>query len=121
MDPEGRLGYNRFKANNDYRESIRGRAGPIEGKSPNKHNKIFISVEPLEPEVIELIRKGTIFEGLDRKEMARILREYGWDTDESRKRLGHRRARMHVDRWNKGSAIPERGQGDGNLRFHVDQ
>ncbi|OGD46888.1 elongation factor EF-2 [Candidatus Bathyarchaeota archaeon RBG_16_48_13] len=67
-----------------YRESIRGRAGPIEGKSPNKHNKIYLSVEPLEPEVIELIRKGTIFEGLDRKEMAKILREYGWDTNESR-------------------------------------
>ncbi len=67
-----------------YRETIRKRAGPFEGKSPNKHNRIYIEVEPLEPEIIELIRKGEIGEYTDRKTLAKILRDHGWDTDEAR-------------------------------------
>ena len=35
----------------NYRETIRARAGPIMSRSPNRHNKIFIEVEPLEPDV----------------------------------------------------------------------
>lgn len=31
----------------NYRETIRNTAGPIMSKSPNKHNKIFMRVEPL--------------------------------------------------------------------------
>ena len=33
--------------------------GPDHVKSPNRHNKIFIKVEPLAPDIVELIRKGT--------------------------------------------------------------
>jgi elongation factor 2 len=68
-----------------YRETIQGKAGPIMAKSPNRHNKIFVRIEPLTPEVIELIRTGHINENMDSKEMAKILREQGWDTDESRR------------------------------------
>ncbi len=67
-----------------YRESIKSQAGPIEGKSPNKHNRIFISVEPLKDEIIEMIRKGDIGEYMDRAEMAKILREKGWPADEAK-------------------------------------
>ncbi|MEM2843253.1 MAG: elongation factor EF-2 [Candidatus Bathyarchaeia archaeon] len=67
-----------------YRESIRSKAGPFEGKSPNKHNRIYISVEPLEEEVIQLIKDGKISEYMDKHEMARILREHGWSADEAR-------------------------------------
>ena len=69
----------------NYRETILGSAGPFMSKSPNRHNKIFIRIEPLTPEVIELIRTGKIHENMDKKEMAMILREKGWATDESRK------------------------------------
>ena len=58
-----------------YRESIRIPAGPVEGKSPNKHNKIYITVEPLPDKIIDMIREGTIGEYQDRHEMAKILRE----------------------------------------------
>ncbi|MFQ6134654.1 MAG: elongation factor EF-2 [Nitrososphaerales archaeon] len=68
----------------NYRENIQGKAGPIMAKSPNRHNKVFIRIEPLTPEVIEMIRTGKINENLDRKEMAKILREQGWETHESR-------------------------------------
>ena len=68
----------------NYRETIRAKAGPIMSKSPNKHNKIFLRVEPLGEEIIELIRNGQIKEDMDKKEMAKILRVIGWNADEAR-------------------------------------
>lgn len=68
----------------NYREAIRIKAGPIMSRSPNRHNKIFIRVEPLDQPVIELIRTGQINENTDKKTVAKILREKGWDADEAR-------------------------------------
>ena len=68
----------------NYRETIRGRAGPIMSKSPNKHNKIFLRVEPLSEEVIDMIRTGQLKEDMDKKELSRLLREKGWSTDDAR-------------------------------------
>ncbi|HXX72447.1 MAG TPA: GTP-binding protein, partial [Candidatus Acidoferrales bacterium] len=45
-----------------YRESVRGAAGPVEGKSPNKHNKIYLTVEPLQDKIIDMIKEGKIGE-----------------------------------------------------------
>ncbi len=67
-----------------YRETIQAKAGPVMAKSPNRHNKVFIRIEPLTPEVVELIRTGRINENMDKKEIAKILREKGWEADESR-------------------------------------
>jgi elongation factor 2 len=68
----------------NYRETIRAKAGPIMSKSPNKHNKIFMRVEPLADDIVDMIRTGKIKEDMDKKEMAKLLREKGWGTDESR-------------------------------------
>jgi elongation factor 2 len=68
----------------NYRETIRGKAGPIMSKSPNKHNKIFLRVEPLPDDILDMIRTGKIKEDMDKKEMARLLREKGWSSDEAR-------------------------------------
>lgn len=68
----------------NYRETVRAAAGPIMSKSPNKHNKIFIKVEPLGDDIIELIRTRKINENMDEKEIAKVLREKGWDADEAR-------------------------------------
>ena len=67
-----------------YRESIKSSAGPVEGKSPNKHNRIQLSVEPLQEEIVDMIRTGKISEYMDKHAMAKILREKGWATDESK-------------------------------------
>ena len=67
-----------------YRESIKSSAGPVEGKSPNKHNRIQLSVEPLQEEIVDMIRTGKISEYMDKHAMAKILREQGWATDESK-------------------------------------
>ncbi|MEM3004771.1 MAG: GTP-binding protein, partial [Candidatus Bathyarchaeia archaeon] len=67
-----------------YREGIRSAAGPYEGRSPNKHNKIFIEVEPLSEEIIDMIKAGKIGEYMDKAAMAKILREQGWPPDEAK-------------------------------------
>ena len=67
-----------------YRETISKKGKVFEGKSPNRHNKIYMYVEKLDEEIVELIRKGEIFDEMDRKQIAKILRDHGWDADEAR-------------------------------------
>ncbi len=69
----------------NYRETIRGAAGPIMSKSPNRHNKIFMKVEQLDEKVAEMIRNGTLNEYKDKKEVAKILKDAGWDGDEAKR------------------------------------
>ena len=68
----------------NYRETIRGRAGPIMSKSPNRHNKILMRVEALPDKIVELIRTGQIDENMDKKLLAKTLRDLGWDPDEAK-------------------------------------
>ncbi len=70
-----------------YRESIEGKGGPFEGKSPNKHNRFYIEVEPLEESVVQAIASGEIkTEGKikDSKALAKKLQEIGMERDEAR-------------------------------------
>ena len=46
-----------------YRETITKEGPVVEGKSPNKHNKFYIKVEPLPKEIVEAIDKGEVPEG----------------------------------------------------------
>lgn len=71
-----------------YRESVKSKGGPFEGKSPNKHNKLYVEVEPLEPKVSEEIREGNIPEGKIKKRKPEIEEELvkaGMERDEARK------------------------------------
>jgi len=68
----------------NYRETISGSAGPVMAKSPNRHNKIFMRVEPLDDKVAHMIRTGQLNEYKDKKEVAKILRELGWDPNEAK-------------------------------------
>ncbi|MDA4123401.1 MAG: elongation factor EF-2, partial [Thaumarchaeota archaeon] len=65
----------------NYREAVRGSAGPIMSRSPNRHNKIFIQVEPLDPHIVELIRNGSLNEMTDKKGIQKTLRDNGWTSD----------------------------------------
>ncbi|NWJ57473.1 elongation factor EF-2 [Marine Group I thaumarchaeote] len=65
----------------NYRETVTGSCKPIMSKSPNRHNKIFMKVEPLEPEVADMLRTGEISDMKDKKFVADKLKEVGWDTD----------------------------------------
>lgn len=68
----------------NYREAIKGKAGPIMSKSPNRHNKILMRVEALPDNIVELIRTGQINENIDKKQLAKTLRDLGWDSDEAK-------------------------------------
>lgn len=69
-----------------YRETIAGKAGPVEGKSPNKHNRFYIEIEPLPDELFQAIQDGKVKEGrVKGKENAALFQEYGLTKDESRK------------------------------------
>ena len=69
-----------------YRETIAGKAGPVEGKSPNKHNRFYIEIEPLEDEMFQALQDKKIKEGrVKGKEMAPTFMEYGLEKDEARR------------------------------------
>jgi elongation factor 2 len=68
-----------------YRESISGKGITAMTKSPNKHNKFWVQVEPLEEEVMALIEKGKITEDMGRKQVGNILfKDVGWPAEEAR-------------------------------------
>ena len=68
-----------------YRESIAGTGVVAMAKSPNKHSRFWIQVEPLEQNVVELMEKGELFEGMGRKRIDGVLRkEAGWSAKEAR-------------------------------------
>ncbi|HLQ41324.1 MAG TPA: elongation factor EF-2, partial [Thermoplasmata archaeon] len=70
-----------------YREGVRDGGGPFEGKSPNKHNRFYMEVEPLEDKVVQAIRSGEIASGQrikDSKALAKKLEELGMERNESK-------------------------------------
>lgn len=69
-----------------YRETINQgyKGSAIMGKSPNKHNKLWVTMEKLPAEIIEAIRSGKISEMQTRDERQKILKQFGWPTDDAR-------------------------------------
>lgn len=70
-----------------YRESVFGKSPEVEGKSPNRHNKFYITVEPLEDSAYEAIVLGEVPEGRpkDIKTIAQRLKAKGMDYDEAKR------------------------------------
>ncbi|EKQ52785.1 MAG: translation elongation factor aEF-2 [Methanobacterium sp. Maddingley MBC34] len=69
-----------------YRETIAGTAGPVEGKSPNKHNRFYLEIEPLDEALYQAIVEGDIKEGrVKGKELIPKFQEYGLPKDQARK------------------------------------
>ena len=66
-----------------FRETVTKPSPEIEGKSPNKHNKLYFKVQPLDPRIAEGIKAGTIPEGRYKKkddQIVAFLREAcDWD------------------------------------------
>jgi len=68
-----------------YRETV-SKPGIIAlAKSPNKHNRFWVQVEPLEEKVIEMIEAGEIDEVMGRRRMGDVLyKKAGWPVEEAR-------------------------------------
>jgi len=70
-----------------YRETIsHNYNGPaVMGKSPNKHSKLWVTLEKLPEKVIEGIKQGKISEMQSRDERRKALvQQFGWDADDAR-------------------------------------
>src|SRR5437764_1017166 len=83
-----------------YREGVAGKGGPFEGKSPNKHNRFYMEVEPLEEKVVQAIRAGEIASGQrikDSKVLAKKLEELGMDRNESKNVVWIQDTNMLID------------------------
>ena len=75
-----------------YRESVQSQSPEMEGKSPNKHNKFYISVAPLEKGVYEGISAGEIPEGRIKKKNLELIQKFidaGMDKKEARRALSN--------------------------------
>jgi len=71
-----------------YRETVRKESPEsVEGKSPNKHNKVYTHVEVLEDEVVQAIKEGRIREGRVKKKDKDVIEafiEAGYDARTAR-------------------------------------
>jgi len=67
-----------------YRETVQSHAGPVEGKSPNRHNRFYMEVEPLSPVVIELIKNNEISMRQQEVERRDIMLKAGMTKDEAK-------------------------------------
>lgn len=67
-----------------YRETITGRAGPVEGKSPNRHNRFYLELEPVDPAIVKMIRDGEISMTQQAIERRDALVAAGMDKDEAK-------------------------------------
>ncbi|MFW6376013.1 MAG: elongation factor EF-2 [Thermoplasmatota archaeon] len=70
-----------------YRETVEGEGGTFMGISPNRHNRFFFDVEPLEEDVVKAIDEGEIHvhgKIENKNELTKKLQELGMDKDESK-------------------------------------
>ena len=71
-----------------YRETVGATSPEVEGKSPNKHNKFYISVEPLADNIYEAIKAGELPESRVKKKDTQTVQklvELGIETKEAKK------------------------------------
>ncbi|MDD5172441.1 MAG: elongation factor EF-2 [Candidatus ainarchaeum sp.] len=81
-----------------YREALLGKSPVVEGKSPNKHNKIKVTVEPLEPEIIQAIIDGVVKEGRPKgREVWEKLVELGMDREDAKSIYDIHNASVFID------------------------
>ena len=71
-----------------YRETVGKDSGTaVEGRSPNKHNSFFVTIEPLEDNIYDAIKAGDVPEGRVKKKSQVVqdsLMALGWSGDQIR-------------------------------------
>jgi len=66
-----------------YREQVQGSSHEVEGVSPNRHNKFYITAEPLSQDIVDSIKLGEISMDMPELERREALQEAGMDKDTS--------------------------------------
>jgi elongation factor 2 len=67
-----------------YRETVQRDAGPVEGKSPNRHNHFYLKVESLEREIVDLIKSEEISMKMRELDRRNKLVDAGMEKGEAR-------------------------------------
>ena len=85
-----------------YREQVMGKSPtPFEGKSPNKHNRFYVTAEPLAENIVQAIRDGVLPDPdgkiKDVKPIMPTLAELGWDRDFSKNLFAQVGTNMFLD------------------------
>ncbi|MBS3060576.1 MAG: elongation factor EF-2 [DPANN group archaeon] len=70
-----------------YRETVNAKSQEVEGKSANKHNKFYLTAEPLPDAIYKAITTGELPNGKPKnpKDLAEKLRALGMEKDEAKK------------------------------------
>jgi elongation factor 2 len=66
-----------------YREAPQQPSDEVEGVSPNRHNKFYITVEPLSDDIVDEIQLGNVSMDMPELERREALQEAGMDKDTS--------------------------------------
>ncbi|EFW91980.1 elongation factor EF-2 [Haladaptatus paucihalophilus DX253] len=66
-----------------FREQVQGATTEVEGISPNRHNRFYITVEPLGDEIVEKVRLGDVSMDMPEQDRREVLQEAGMDKDTS--------------------------------------
>jgi len=66
-----------------YRETPTADSREVEGVSPNRHNKFYMTIEQLGDEVLEQLRLGEVSMDMPEQERREVLQEAGMDKDTS--------------------------------------
>ena len=66
-----------------FRESPQQESREVEGVSPNRHNKFYITVHPLSEDIVDEIRLGNVSMDMPELERREALQEAGMDKDTS--------------------------------------
>jgi elongation factor 2 len=83
-----------------YRETISHdyRGPAVMGKSPNKHSKLWITMEKMPEEVIEAIKMDKVSEMQTREDRTKALKALGWDTDDAKNAIAIEENNILVNR-----------------------
>jgi elongation factor 2 len=83
-----------------YRETISHdyQGAPVMGKSPNKHSKLWVTIEKLPDDVIEAIKADKVTEMQTRDERQKNLKALGWSTDDARNVIAIEETNILVNR-----------------------
>jgi elongation factor 2 len=66
-----------------YREQPQESSREVEGVSPNRHNKFYISIHPMEQDIVEAIQLGEVSMDMPELERREALQDAGMDKDTS--------------------------------------
>ncbi len=83
-----------------YRETVTKESPIVEGKSPNKHNKFYIKVEPMKDEIYDAIVSGEIPEGRYKgkeKWLHEKLIKLGMDREDAKRVIQVYKGNMFID------------------------